>query len=78
MNFRTAATPAQAGEMMRRAVAGQFLTRDETLAIYANEKNWRKEPHPGPRRGVMWVWQGPGICAPEAAQRVLDRDGIGY
>ncbi len=73
MNFRTASQSAQAGEIMSRAINGQFLTREDTLAIYANEKNWRREYDD---KGCKYVWQGPVICAPEAAQRVLERERI--
>jgi hypothetical protein len=64
--------------IFHRAIRGQFLTKDETLAIYANNKNWRKETHPDRTKGCMWVWQGPVICAPGAAQMTLDRDGAEY
>lgn len=72
LNFRTASTDRQAGELMQRAIHGKGASREETLCMYANRRNWRKELHPNPEHGVMWVWQGPMTCAFEAAEVSLD------
>lgn len=70
-NFLTASLDAQKAELMRRAmeISPRFLTVDETLAMYANENNWKQTYDAG---GCHWTWNGPIICAPEAARKSLE------
>lgn len=60
-------------DLMIRALDGEPVTKDETLAIYADPSNWSKETvkDEDGRPYCAWVWRGPVICAYEAAKRAL-------
>lgn len=59
------------GELVLRAIEGKDVTLEETLALYADRRNWRQE-YDGTK--CIWVWRGPVICGYEAAERAILKD----
>ena len=60
---------SQAKVLLDYAVNGHAPSSLEVLEMYANRRNWRKV---AADYCMMWVWCGPIMAAPEAAERCLE------
>jgi hypothetical protein len=58
-------------EILKRAMSGGHLSKDEVLKLYADSANWESH-YNGPNGSHQYVWKGPVICAWEAARWALE------
>lgn len=58
-------------DIMRRAISNKPISKDETLAIYADGENWGKD-YNGPEGSCRWIWKGPTICPLDPALWALE------
>lgn len=65
------------GGYVGKALSGDWPTKDDALALYADESNWLGYYPPDLKpRPKVWVWQGPVLPPWEAAQNVTGKSAL--